>query len=353
MSEHPVPSAPSGQEALTDALRVSFRLLRWIMLILMAGYLATGVFVVPQHERAFVLIFGKPAGEGADRIRQPGLHWTWPKPFSEIVRIETERVREIDTNAFWFEMPEGSRIEELPPPNPQLDPAREGYTLTGDANILHSLWKVRYTVSHPEVYQFTQRSPELLLKHILEAAVIETSATLPVDRALTGIEEFRSAVESRVRSGSDEAGLGVRIQGVEIRVYPPRQVAQAFTQVTQSESQRSQHISDARAYAVRTLNQARGEADRISAEGQSARQERINTVQADAAYFKEIYASYKANPELIVERLLEDRLRSALANVEDTYVIPPSNNGKRQLRLLINRSQKSGVRSQNSNDPTN
>ena len=39
-------AARAGQAALSDALRVSFRLLRWIMIFLAIAYLASGIFLV-------------------------------------------------------------------------------------------------------------------------------------------------------------------------------------------------------------------------------------------------------------------------------------------------------------------
>ena len=67
MSHVPATRDP-GNEALADALRVSFRLLRVVMVILLALYVVSGIFIVKQDEKAIVLVFGKVAGAAGGRV---------------------------------------------------------------------------------------------------------------------------------------------------------------------------------------------------------------------------------------------------------------------------------------------
>ena len=59
-----------AEQALADALNVSFRILRYAMLLVVVAYLLSGVFVVGQHERAFVL---RPLLEIAPHVSAPDL----------------------------------------------------------------------------------------------------------------------------------------------------------------------------------------------------------------------------------------------------------------------------------------
>ena len=75
-------------KSLTDALRFSFWILKFIMLILVGLFFASGIFRVQENEKAIVLTFGKIRGTGAEeRILTSGLHWAWPAPIDEIVKI--------------------------------------------------------------------------------------------------------------------------------------------------------------------------------------------------------------------------------------------------------------------------
>ena len=83
-----------GQEALAEALSTSFRLLRYGLLILAVCYLFSGIFVVQQSERAFVLTFGS-LGKPAAAAHKPGLHVTWPRPFTSLHRIPFDTTESI------------------------------------------------------------------------------------------------------------------------------------------------------------------------------------------------------------------------------------------------------------------
>lgn len=328
----------AGREALADALQVSFRLLRWIMILMVGLYLVSGVFVVKQHENALVLVFGKVQGIGEKRIKGPGLHWTWPKPFARPVKVDTELVKTVRSDAFWFAMEPGQSLNNLPEPPSTLNPAEDGYTLTADANLLHTVWAVRYTVEDPEAYAFGFLDAEALIRDILDHAVVKTSARFPVDRALrTGIDAFRSTVEQEIRAGCAGLAMGVDIQGVEIEgLYPPRQVLDAFALVTSTEQIQDQMISSARQYAVSTMNEVKGDAERILSEGRAARQEYVSSVEASANYLQEVRDEYRSQPYVVSLTLLQESLVRTLPNLEGQHVIPqPSGDGRHEVRLLL------------------
>lgn len=335
----PVPQPDTGAQALSEALRLSFRVLRGAMALMVLAYVASGLFVVQQHERALVLRFGQVAGLGADRIREPGLHWTWPRPFSEIVRVPTERIQTLDSRSFWYGREADAQDDAGP--GESLRPETDGYVVTGDANLLHSRWALRYTVSDPYAYLFRYDQPDTVLRDELDRAVVQVSARFQVDHALrTELEAYRDEVDRVLRARVEALGLGIRVQGVDVlAITPPRQVAAAFDAVTQSAQERAQFISDARAYAVRAVNEAEGEAARLRAEGESARQARITETKARADAFTSLYPKWKANPDVVARTLLQDGVRRALAQVEEKYVVHGRGEGQ-EIRLHLGPEQK-------------
>jgi len=95
MHEHPhphdearEPATPvdSGSQALAEALRSSFAILKFLMVILVVVFFASGFFTVEQQERAVILRFGKPVRSGRDALLGPGLHWSFPYPIDEYVK---------------------------------------------------------------------------------------------------------------------------------------------------------------------------------------------------------------------------------------------------------------------------
>lgn len=330
----PNTAVDTGGQALAEALRLSFRLLRGAMALILLGYLASGIFVVQQHERAVVLLFGKVAGLGADRIKDPGLHWTWPRPFSEIVKLPTERVQTLETRSFWYGRE--SDFQDNAGPGPTLRPDTDGYLVTGDANLLHARWAVRHSIAKPLAYRFGFADIDTVLRDELDRAVVLVSSRFGVDRALrTDLEACREAVEAELRRRADQLDLGIRVQGVDIlAVTPPRQVAESFDAVTQSAQERAQMISDARAYAVRTVNEAQGEGERVRSEGEAFRQARVTDVKAQADAFMRIYAKWKDSPDTVARTLLQDGVRRALAGVEQKYVVHARGDNQ-EIRLQL------------------
>lgn len=335
MANHPT-THDTGHAALTGALNASFRVLRWMMALVVAAYLLSGVFVVRQHERAYVLVFGKIDGLGAERLKGPGIHWTWPKPVAEIVRIPTERVQMVESTTFWT---------PPPPPNPEgappagtLRPGADGYTLTGDANLLHAKWAIRYTVVDLETYSFRLADPTAILERELDHAIVKSTARLAVDQALrTEIEAMRGAVDAELRRRVEALNLGVRIERVDVlTVAPPRQVAAAFNGVIAAENERSEKISAARGAAARSLNEAQGEAARLKAEGEAYKRRVVAEVGASADYFTKVYEQYQKNPDIIARTLWQDTLRRTLGGVDQKFLLHRNPNGRQELRVLLN-----------------
>ena len=55
----------AGSQALSEALRSSFAIIRFVMIVLVVVFFASGFFTVGPAQRAIILRFGKPLGEGA------------------------------------------------------------------------------------------------------------------------------------------------------------------------------------------------------------------------------------------------------------------------------------------------
>jgi membrane protease subunit HflK len=218
-----------------------------------------------------------------------------------------------------------------------LQPGADGYTLTGDANLIHAKWAVRFTVVDLETYSFRLRDPAAILQRELDHAVVKCTARFPVDQALrTEIEALRGAVDGELRRRVASLDLGVRIERVDIlALAPPRQVAAAFGAVIEAEQERSGKISAARAMASRTLNEAQGQAAKVKSEGEAYKRRVVAEVGASADYFTKVYEQYQKNPDIIAHTLLQDTLRRALTNVDQKFLIHRNEHGQQQLRLLL------------------
>jgi HflK protein len=341
MNARPPAHATAGSDALGDALQASFRLLRWLMALLALAYLASGVFVVRQHEMAVVLNLGRVSGIGPERVKAPGIHWTLPAPFSEVVRVPAARVATLGSTSFWHRavtvVADPERAAPARSTALTLPPDRVGYALAGDNNIVHSRWAVRYTIDDPEPFLFRHAEVESALKLELDRAVTLVTGRMPVDRALrTDLEGMRAGVQEEVIRRSRELGLGLRVQGVDLLdVAPPDQVADSFDAVITADQSRDEAISQARAYAGRLASEAQGEAGRLRYQGESYRQRVLSEIRADADAFQQVYAVYTNQPAVIRATLLQDSLRRTLAGLDAKYIVPSSADGMQELRIQL------------------
>jgi membrane protease subunit HflK len=355
-SQNSNPQLPTGlgdgEAALQDALRVSFRLLRIVMVILIVVYIFSGIRIVPQDEKAVVLIFGKIRGIGEERVKGPGFFWTWPKPIAEIIPVNTEHVRVLDTkNSFWY------FVDPLTPPDmegnfpsgPTLDPARDGYTITGDVNLLHTHWALRYTVQNAEAYALAFQNVDDLLRNELRHAVVRVSAGFSIDRALrTDIASFIRAVENACRHGSDALNLGISIQGIElVGKSAPLQMTDAFDQVTIAENERAAAYSEATRDATQMLNKAEAKASEVVEEAHSAANTYISDLEARADYFRDIRGSLDGGPDSFKEKLLLQEARTRIfQKVQESFHVPRPVDGKEtEYRIILTPRQKSPLKS--------
>ncbi|HYE31174.1 MAG TPA: protease modulator HflK [Methylomirabilota bacterium] len=329
----------SGSRALTDALKSSFFIVKALMVVLVLVFLGSGFFTVPGNERAIILRFGRPVGNGADQLKGPGAHWSFPSPIDEVVRIPIGEAQTVTSTAGWFAVtPEQEAANQLPDPMPSLNPAADGYTLTADANIIHVRATLTYRITDPLAYALNFVNTRAVLQNTLNNAIAYASARHTADQAVRlDVLGFRERVLARVRELIDAHGLGVAIDQADVRAIPPRYIAGAFEEVLRAELDRRKAISDAQAYSNRVITAAGGEADAVLNKGREDRTRMIAEINADAEAFKNQLPYYRQNQRLFMARLQTERLQNILTNVDEKTFLPTRGDGKRELRLNIGR----------------
>jgi regulator of protease activity HflC (stomatin/prohibitin superfamily) len=165
---HPAaPGKPAPAEldaagkSLSEALNVSFIILKVIMIVLVVAFLASGFETVDSDEQALVLRFGKIRGVGEKRLLGPGAHWIFPYPIDEIVKIPVETQVNLAIDSFWYfqtSQEKLSGVDRKVPLDSPLNPLRDGYCITRsekaseaaiaaqkrDDTILRAEWDIFY-----------------------------------------------------------------------------------------------------------------------------------------------------------------------------------------------------------------
>jgi len=332
----PASSGSAGYEALAAALKVCFRLLVGVMLGAILLFLWRSFFVVEQHEVGLILRFGRLLGDTPEQqVRETGLHLTLPYPIDEKVRVPLKREQSIETQAF---LPQESDAA----PAATLRPGADGYMLTGDGSMLHGKWGLRYAITDPIAYAFTLADADgsytqarELLRCLLNGAVTEVAAGLPMEQVWGRRELLKEQVAARLRQRVEALRLGVEIKELTFELAPPRQVAEAFLAVNKAAVDYRRMVGEAETAANATLTAAQAERLRLLSEASSQKADRERRAAAEASHFAAMLVQYRENPAWIVRTLYDESMRRVLRQVDERYMIQDLPG--RELRLELNR----------------
>ncbi len=330
----------SGSQALSEALQSSFFVVKIVMVILLAVFLCSGFFTVGPQERAIVLHFGKPVGEGESALLNPGLHFSWPYPIDENVKVSISGIQKVTSTVGWYATtPEQELAGTEPMAGPSLNPAVDGYALTADGNIVHSRATVQYRINDPVRFVFNFVNASNAVKSAADNAILYAASRYKIDDILTrDITGFKEVVRRRVNELVDKQNLGIIVEECLVESRPPRQLKDAFANVLKAEVTRSKVLNEARSYENQVLSKASADAQSRINSAESERARLVSDITSQADRFNELLPQYKANPSLFVQQRLTETLSRVLTNVQDKIFLSESSDGRpKELRLLLNR----------------
>jgi membrane protease subunit HflK len=343
--EHPhSPETPvdAGSQALTEALRSSFAIVRIVMFLLVVVFLSSGFFKVEPNERAMILHYGKPKGEGDKALLGPGLHWSFPYPIDEVQKVSVTGVQKVNSSVGWYATtPEQELAGTEPYAGATLNPAVDGYTLTADANIIHVRSTLSYHVVDPVRYTFGFVAATNVIQNALNNAIVYASANFKVDDILTKDKAgFQGAIEKRATELLDKDNVGVAVDQCDVQTTWPRQqaVKAAFSAVTSAQIERDQKLQEASSFTNQVLTAAVATSNSIVNLAEAQRVQYVNDLSSRATNFLNILPRYRTNADLFVQQRFNEAMGRVLTNIQEKIYVPERLDGKtRDLWLLLNR----------------
>jgi Cu+-exporting ATPase len=250
--------------------------------LLILFYLFSGLVRVAADEVGVVRRFGQPIED-----LPPGLHWCWPWPVDEVVRVQPDRIHTVEIGfraparkamspaaLTWSSTHSGEGMVRL---------SDEAVMITGDGNLVELQATVRYVVADPRLYLFEVRDPDGVLRAVTESALREAVAGQPfLDLLTVNRERFQQETLARIDARCKEYGrLGVRLEGFSLHdLHPPQEVVADYHKVTEALQERDSKINRAEAEALSKKRQARWQAVELVQKAQAAAYETVK--QADA-----------------------------------------------------------------------
>ncbi len=361
MSTQPLdPRDPSGdpfdpaQQSLADALKTSFRILKFAILVMVVLFFASGMFMVEQNEQAIVLRLGKPDSAG---VRDPGFQWALPEPIDEKLTLPVRQTNSLNIESNWLHLAENEKGQALSTLMRRrgLHPMRDGALLTADRGLVHVRWHVTYRIDDIQNYvrlvaDDHDSKAEEIITHLLENAAVHVVGGYTTEEATRKkLTDIRDNVKVRLNRALTDLQTGIVVESVEIpESTPPVQTLSAFSNVTKAENQKEAAIRGAQQTAKELLNQTAGavheklialldELDDANARGDepqvAALTQRVNQVvekeasgfagrlvrqsqgyftsvvqrmQSDKEEYDALLDEYRAQPELLKERLWQN-----------------------------------------------
>lgn len=362
-----------ANQSLTEALRLSYRVLQMVIAILVVLFFISGFRSIEDSQTGVLTVFGEIAGE--DEGLTPGLKVTWPYPIAEFVVLEQRGAVSL-LETYWPNRLIGrDRTFEEAAPNvnffdamtPGLGPNRDGAILLEDG-LGHLQLQATYQIESARQFVNTVARPEdaqRIVRNALQRGVVHAAARMRLDAILEQSEALAAEIQRDAQSLLNELDCGIRIDRVQVvNVKPPLAIHTVMGNLGRSRAAAQNAIAKARTDANTRLAETAGEnyqellalidryesvvlaasdrgesspeaesllqainallqSDRMGGEVAQvvalakAYDEEIKTkIGAHARRFASLYPQYKANPEFILRKEWLDAYRKALGKSE-------------------------------------
>ena len=342
----------AGLKSLAKSLRVAF-------LLLLIGIIGTliyfvsgaGYFSVEPQQAVIVARFGRIVG-----VYTTGGHWFLPYPVNQFIRVQTsQQLLDVEFAAAPSQNEGGDSLE----------PGRDSYAITGDANIVHSSWTVAYRVDNPEKYYrnmltpqfpvengkvmpddvFTDadgmtggRGPVTFLRNLFRRAVITVTASAKVEDILyAGQSKYSDDVRREFARLVAAVDCGITVENVGLnRIYPPMKTKAAFEEVTAAGNTRSALRNEALAYKVEQENEALSASASIMASAEAYKKQVIARLEAQKTYFTKIYEQHRSNPGTVAMALYTATLKDVVNEMQGDKFLLGSQVAQKKLWMKLN-----------------
>ncbi len=267
--------------------------------VALVAWLATGIVIVDEGERAAVFRFGE-----YQKNFTPGFHVHLPSPIEthEILASESQNRTSIGTND------------------------DERLMLTGDENIVDVQFTVfwYYDGEAPEDFILKvdhdgrNNQDSKLVKDAAESVMREVVGKSTLNAVITtGRIEIQDNVRAQLQQLMTDYDAGVNIENVEIQdARQPGPVRDAFIDVINAGQDAERKIQEANEYRNGIVNRAEGQALQILQDASAYRDQVVADATGEASRFEQILTEYRKAPQVTRERMYLETMERVLAQAD-------------------------------------
>lgn len=298
----------------------SRKLMIYVGLFALFGWVASGVYIVDQGNRGVVTRFGAYAA-----TTMPGPHWHIPVPVEnvEIVNVEKQRFIEVGYHS-------GGRQTGGAPALP------ESLMLTKDENIVSVRLAIQYQIKNARDYLFNVKDNEATLKQVTESIERGVIGRNDMDFILTeGRSQIVTEIKDAVQHAMDQYRTGLRIASVNLQdAQPPEEVQNAFEDAIRAREDKQRLINEAEAYANEVIPKARGAAGRLIQEAEAYEAQVVAKAKGESERFEQLLTEYEKAPKITRKRLYLEAKEKLYSHTNKVLV--NMDNGNSMFYLPLN-----------------
>ena len=190
----------------------------------------------------------------------------------------------------------------------------------------------------PDSETVNLQASSVMLKNLLDDAVITVSAGLDVQKTYFDKASYEALVRQQLEKNIEKANLGITLESLNmLLVAPPIKSFDAFQMLVLSSAEREAVLEQARKFAVEQRNQALADCSKIQSDAEAYKKRVVSEVRADVEYFEEIQKQFRQNPDAAFVSLYYGILANSMISVKDKFVIgAPAGFQNQTLWLKLN-----------------
>ena len=279
------------------------RFLVYVLLVLAALWMATGIYSNDAAERGVISRFGaynRTVGDGA------GIHLPWPIESMQVVNISS-----IDSFSDQTRM------------------------LTSDENLVDIDLEVQFRRDDPVAYAFNVRDPLATLNEVSESAIREVIGRSKLDAVLeSGRQAIAANTKELVQKTLDGYKTGLEITSINLKdVKVPNEVAPSQQDAIKAREDKVRYSLEAQAYANDILPKATGDAGSLIQDAEAYKAQKIANATGESERFLKLLPEYQRAPQVTRERLYLETLEQIYASSTKVLVDTKGNGNMIYLPL--------------------
>lgn len=254
-----------ANQSLADALRLSFRVLQAVIVVLIVLFLASGLKTVEDGQSGVRTLWGE-----IKEPLSPGLKFSWaPYPFGEFFTFKAEN-RNVSLGEY-FSMASNGRpfatmLEQSDVSSPP-NPARDGYIITRDSDFAHLDLSAKYEIDQPTEFVHrvndadSKRDADELVRMALRKAAVHVVGGMSVAEVAepARVPELKENIRLRAQAALDEIKSGIRIVDItNAQGSAPLAIQKMESGVMESNVAAGDLVENARKESAQTLQNIAG-----------------------------------------------------------------------------------------------